>query len=54
MNLVSGNDQYVVSAAVCKDAELKLSYILTMVQINSWILLYNNFAASKTTEKTLK
>jgi len=52
--LVSRHDQYVLSAAVCKEAELKLSYFLTMVQNNSWILLYNNFAASKTTEKTLK
>jgi len=54
MYLVSRNDQYIVSADVCKDAELQLSYILAMVQNNSWILLYNNFSASKTTEKTLK
>jgi hypothetical protein len=54
MYLVSRHDQYIVSAAACKDAELQLSYILTMVQNNSWILLYNNFPASKTTEKTLK
>jgi hypothetical protein len=54
MYLVSRHDQYIVSAAVCKDADLQLSYILTMVQNNSWILLYNNFAASKTTEKTSK
>jgi len=51
---VSRHDQYIVSAAVCKDADLQLSYILTMVQNNSWILLYNNFAASKTTEKNIK
>jgi len=35
MYLVSRHDQYIVSAAVCKDAELQLSYILTMVQNNS-------------------
>jgi len=40
MCLVSRHDQYIVSAAVCKDAELQLSYVLTMVQNNSWILLY--------------
>lgn len=46
MYLVSRNDQYTVPAAVCKDAELQLSYILTILQNNSWILLYNNFATS--------
>jgi hypothetical protein len=54
MYLVRWQDQYIVSVAVCKDAELQLSYILTMVQNNSWIQLYNNFSALKTTEKTLK